>query len=132
MSAILARHSVLLNKKLFGQLLIEKGVVSEDQLRIALLEQGKNHLRLGKLMVGMGFLTEGTIRDVLSESMGQDTVDLSRVVVDASAIKLVSQEVARRHQVLPLSFDKNNRRLTLAISNPENIIALDQVKALLD
>ena len=132
MSAIPARHSVLLNKKLFGQLLIEKGVVSEDQLRIALLEQGKNHLRLGKLMVGMGFLTEGTIRDVLSESMGQDTVDLSRVVVDASAIKLVSQEVARRHQVLPLSFDKNNRRLTLAISNPENIIALDQVKALLD
>ncbi|MBY0578767.1 MAG: Flp pilus assembly complex ATPase component TadA [Burkholderiales bacterium] len=119
------------SNKLFGQLLIEKGVVSEDQLRIALLEQGKNHLRLGKLMVGMGFLTEGMIRDVISESMGQETVDLSRVVVDAAAIKLISQEIARRHQVLPLSLDRSSRMLTLAISNPENIIALDQVKALL-
>ena len=118
--------------KLLGQLLIEKGVVGEDQLRIALLEQGKSRVRLGELMVGLGFLTEGTIRDVLSESMGQETVDLSRVVVDAAAIRLIPQEVARRHQVLPLSFDKNRRILTLAIANPENIIALDQVKALLD
>ncbi|MHB1301190.1 MAG: GspE/PulE family protein [Burkholderiales bacterium] len=117
--------------KFLGQLLIEKGVVGEDQLRIALLEQGKSHMRLGELMVGLGFLTEGTIRDVLSESMGQETVDLSRVVVDAAAIRLIPQEVARRHQVLPLSFDKNRRILTLAIANPENIIALDQVKALL-
>ena len=117
--------------KFLGQLLIEKGVVGEDQLRIALLEQGKSHMRLGELMVGLGFLTEGTIRGVLSESMGQETVDLSRVVVDAAAIRLIPQEVARRHQVLPLSFDKNRRILTLAIANPENIIALDQVKALL-
>jgi len=117
--------------KLLGQLLIEKGVVGEDQLRIALLEQGKSRTRLGELMVGLGFLTEGTIRDVLSESMGQETVDLSRVVVDAAAIRLVPQEIARRHQVLPLSFDKNRRILTLAIANPENIIALDQVMALL-
>ncbi len=117
--------------KLLGQLLIEKGVVGEDQLRIALLEQGKSRARLGELMVGLGFLTEGTIRDVLSESMGQETVDLSRVVVDAAAVRLIPQEIARRHQVLPLSFDKSRRILTLAIANPENIIALDQVMALL-
>ncbi len=117
--------------KLLGQMLIEKGVISEDQLRIALVEQGKHHLRLGKLMVGLGFLTEGAMRDVLSESMGQETVDLSRVVVDAAAVKLIPQEVARRHQVLPVSLDRNSRILSLAISNPENIIALDQVKALL-
>ena len=117
--------------KLLGQLLIEKGVVGEDQLRIALLEQDKSRMRLGELMVGLGFLTEGTIRDVLSESMGQETVDLSRVVVDAAAVRLIPQEVARRHQVLPLSFDKNRHIMTLAIANPENIIALDQVKALL-
>ncbi len=115
--------------KLLGQMLIEKGVISEDQLRIALLEQAKHPMRIGKLMVGLGFLTEGTIRDVLSESMGQETVDLSRVVVDAAAIRLIPQEIARRHQVLPLSLDR--RTLSVAISNPENIIALDQVKALL-
>lgn len=117
--------------KLLGRMLIEKGVVSEDQLRIALLEQGKRHQRLGELMVGLGFLTEGTIRDVLSESMGQETVDLSSIVVDAVAIRMIPQEVARRHQVLPISFDKSRNIMTLAISNPENIIALDQVRALL-
>ena len=122
---------IMQKTKLLGQMLIERRVISEDQLRIALLEQGKNHLRLGKLMVGLGFLTEGTIRDVLSESMGQEMVDLSRVVVDAAAIKLIPQEVARRHQVLPISLDRSRRLLSIAISNPENIIALDQIKALL-
>ena len=117
--------------KLLGRMLIEKGVISEDQLRIALLEQGKRHQRLGELMVELGFLTEGTIRDVLSESMGQETVDLSSIVVDAAAIRLIPQEVARRHRVLPISFDKSRNIMALAISNPENIIALDQVRALL-
>ncbi|HQT25342.1 MAG TPA: ATPase, T2SS/T4P/T4SS family [Burkholderiales bacterium] len=119
------------DSKLLGQMLIGKGVISEDQLRIALLEQKKQHLRLGKLMVGLGFLTEGAMRDVLSESMGQETVDLSRVVVDAAAIKLIPQELARRHQLLPVSLDRGRRLVSIAISNPENIIALDQVKALL-
>ena len=132
MSAIPKMHPAREGGRLFGQMLIERGVISEDQLKIALVEQGKNHVKLGKLMVGLGFLTEGTIRDVLSESMGQETVDLASVVVDAVAIRMIPQEVARRHLVLPLSFDRARQILTLAISNPENIIALDQVKALLD
>ena len=117
--------------KLLGRMLIEKGVISEDQLRIALLEQGKHYRRLGELMVGLGFLTEGTIRDVLSESMGRETVDLSRIVVDAAAIRSVPQEIARRHQLLPIALDKGRNVLSLAIANPENIIALDQIRALL-
>jgi len=114
-----------------GQLLVEKGVISEDQLRITLLEQSKRHLPLGRLMVGLGFLSEATIRDVMAESLGQESVDLSNSIVDAAAIKLIPKEMARRFLLLPLALDKNERTLTLAIADPDNIIALDQVRALI-
>jgi len=117
--------------KPLGQLLVEKGVISEDQLRITLLEQSKRHLPLGRLMVGLGFLSEATIRDVMAESMGQESVDLSNSIVDAAAIKLIPKEMARRFLLLPLALDKNERTLTLAIADPDNIIALDQVRALI-
>ena len=117
--------------KPLGRLLVEKGVISEDQLRIALLEQSKRHLPLGRLMVGLGFLSEATIRDVLAESLGQESVDLSSSIVDAAAIKLIPKDVARRFLLLPLALDKNERTLTLAIADPDNIIALDQVRALI-
>jgi len=114
-----------------GRLLVEKGVVSEDQLRIAVQEQNKNHQPLGRLLVGLGFLSEATIRDVLSENLGQESVDLTTVIIDSAAIKLIPKDVARRYQLLPLSVDLPNKHLTIAIADPDNIIALDQLCALL-
>lgn len=52
-----------------GQVLITKGILSEDQLRIALLEQMKTNQPVGKLLVTLGFVTEATLRDALSESL---------------------------------------------------------------
>jgi len=114
-----------------GQLLIAKGVISEDQLRIATQEQSKSPQPLGRLLVRLGFLSEATIRDVLSENLGQETVDLSTVIADSAAVILVPKEVARRYQLVPISVDMASKNLTLAISDPDNIIALDQVRALL-
>ncbi|MDD5181304.1 MAG: GspE/PulE family protein [Gallionellaceae bacterium] len=114
-----------------GRMLLEKGVISEDQLRIALQEQNKNHQPLGRLLVGLGFLSEATIRDVLSENLGQESVDLSTVIVDPAAIKLIPKDVARRYQLLPLSVDLARKHLTIAIADPDDIIALDQLRALL-
>jgi len=81
-------------------------------------------------MVGLGFLSEATIRDVMSESLGQESVDLASVIVDASAIRLIPKDMARRFLLLPLALDTSHRVLTLAIADPDNIIALDQVRAL--
>src|SRR3989338_4242235 len=114
-----------------GHILIDKGVISDDQLRIALQEQNKSHQPLGRLLVRLGFLSEATIRDVLSENLGQESVDLTSIIIDASALALIPKDVARRYQLLPLSVDKAGRILTLAIADPDNIIALDQVRALL-
>ena len=114
-----------------GRLLLEKGVISDDQLRIATQEQHKTHQPLGHLLVSLGFLSEATIRDVLSENLGQESVDLSTFVVDPGAIKLIPKDIARRHLLLPLSVDLADKHLAIAIADPGNIIALDQLRALL-
>jgi len=114
-----------------GQILVGKGVISDDQLRIALQEQGKTHQPLGRLLVRLGFLSEATIRDVLSENLGQESVDLASVIIDSAALTLIPKDVARRYQLLPLSVDQLGHSLTLAVADPDNIIALDQVRALL-
>ncbi|NNM80538.1 MAG: Flp pilus assembly complex ATPase component TadA [Gallionella sp.] len=114
-----------------GNMLVAKGVISEDQLRIAMQEQGSTHQPLGRLLVRLGFLSEATIRDVLSENLGQESVDLSTVIVDPAALALIPKDVARRYQLLPLSVDKAARVLTIVIADPDNIIALDQLRALL-
>ena len=113
-----------------GQVLIAKGILSEDQLRIALLEQMKSNQPVGKLLVSLGFVSEATLRDALSESLGKQSIDLSNAVIDPSALDLVPRELAKRHHLLPLDYDAENHRLTLAQSDVNDIVALDKIRAL--
>ena len=115
-----------------GELLVAKGVVSEDQVRIALTEQKRRPEPLGRILVRLGFATEGVIRDVLAGVLGYDTVDLSKVLIDSDVVKRVPREIARRYRVLALTCDASPRRLTVATTDPFNVIAMDQVRALFD
>ena len=114
-----------------GQVLIARGIISEDQLRIALLEQMKSNQPVGKLLVSLGFVSEATLRDALGESLGQKAVDLGRATVDPAALRLVPHEVAKRHHLLPLDYAAEQHRLTVAIADPNDIIALDRLRALI-
>ncbi len=114
-----------------GQILVEKGIVSQDQVDIALTEQKKTNRHLGKTLVALGFATEAVIRDVLSGVLGQESVDLNRVVLDSDAIKLIPQDVARRHNLLAVSFDRAANRITVAMADTYNLVALDRIRALL-
>ena len=115
-----------------GQILISEGILSEDQLRIALLEQMKQNQPIGKLLVSLGFVTEATLRQALSENLGKQSIDLTHAVVDPQALKLVPRELAKRHHLLPLDYDIPNRRLTLAISDINDIVGLDRVRGQLE
>src|SRR5574343_1621900 len=123
--------SALLRRPL-GQILISEGILSEDQLRIALLEQMKCNQPIGKLLVSLGFVTEATLRQALSESLGKQSIDLRNAVVDPQALKLVPRDLAKRHHLLPLDYDIQNRRLPLAISDINDIVGLDRVRAQLE
>ncbi len=116
-------------RRRIGELLVSKGVVSEDQVRIALTEQKKSKEHLGKILVRLGFATEAVIRDVLGGALGYDTVDLSKVVVDADVVKLIPKDVARRYHMLAITYSADAQVMTVAMSDPYNVIALDQVRA---
>jgi type II secretory ATPase GspE/PulE/Tfp pilus assembly ATPase PilB-like protein len=119
-------------KKLrLGELLIQQGLITADQLRIALTEQKNHQMPIGRLLVRLGFVTEAVIRDIMARTIGQESIDLNQVVVDADSIKLVPQDFARRHRVLPIAFDGNERCLTVAITEVFNVVALDQLRATL-
>ena len=113
-----------------GQVLIAKGILSEDQLRIALLEQMKSNQPVGKLLVSLGFVSEATLRDALSESLGKQSIDLSNAIIDPSALALVPRDLAKRHHLLPLDYDAEHHRLTLALSDVNDIVALDRIRGL--
>jgi type II secretory ATPase GspE/PulE/Tfp pilus assembly ATPase PilB-like protein len=114
-----------------GKLLVAKGVISDDQLRIALLEQKRTGVPLGKLLIHLGFVTEATVREALSENLNQESADLSHLVVDAAALKLIPKDAAKRYRVFPLEFDRQRNTLMLAMSDTNNLVALDQVRAML-
>lgn len=114
-----------------GELLVQKGVVSSDQVRIALTEQVKHREHLGKILVRLGFATEAIIRDVLGGALGQESADLSHVVVDGEAVKMIPKQVARRYRILPLTYEAARNRLTIAMADTFNVVALDQISALL-
>jgi general secretion pathway protein E/type IV pilus assembly protein PilB len=113
-----------------GQILITKGILSEDQLRIALLEQMKSNQPIGKLLVTLGFVSEATLRDALSESLDKQSIDLSSAIIDPSALKVVPRDLAKRHHLLPLDYDAANQVLTVAIADINDIVALDRIRAL--
>ena len=123
-------HVESAHRRPIGQILITQGVISEDQLRIALLEQMKSNQPVGKLLVSLGFVSEATLRDALGESLGQMSVDLSRAIIDSVALRLVPRELAKRHCILPLDYDAEQQKLTIATADPNDIVALDRLRAL--
>lgn len=114
-----------------GEILRKNGVVSRDQIRIALIEQKKRNEHLGRILVRLGFATEAIIRDVLGGALGQQSTDLSIVVPDSEAIKRIPKEMARRYRLLPLTYDKNQNHLSVAMADTFNVVAIDQINALL-
>ena len=119
-------------KKLrLGELLVQQGLITQDQLRIALTEQKTQNIPIGRLLVRLGFVTEAVIRDIMARTIGQESIDLSQVLVDAEALKLVPQEFARRHRLLPIAYDAEQNLMVVAITEVFNVVALDQLRATL-
>ncbi|WP_398307266.1 GspE/PulE family protein [Zoogloea sp.] len=114
-----------------GQTLIALGLISTDQLHIALREQTRTREIIGRQLVRLGFLSEATLRDALARSLDQASADLSGLLPDAEALALVPRQAARRLGLIPLSYDALQRHLVVAASNTGDIVAQDQLRSLL-
>ncbi len=114
-----------------GQALIARGIIGDDQLRIALREQARDSQPLGRLLVGLGFVDEATLRDALGCALGRNAIDLAHVAIDPAALRRVPRDFAIRHHMLPLAHDETERRFSVACAHPDDIVALDRLRSLL-
>ncbi|MFM1920058.1 MAG: hypothetical protein RLZZ303_1692 [Candidatus Hydrogenedentota bacterium] len=120
-------HDPAGHKRRMGDILVEAGILSSEQLESLLAEQsGGKHKRLGALLVERGITSEEMIAKVLAAQLKLPFVDLSAFeIVEAAALQL-SGELARRHECIPIDGDLS--RITLAMSNPLDLLAIENVE----
>jgi type IV pilus assembly protein PilB len=109
-----------------GQLLVSNNIIEEKQLEHALELQKKEGGRIGSNLIKLGFLTEEKLVSFLSKQYGVPAVRLSTEEIDPSIIKFIPYDVAYKYQIFPLS--KNGASLTVAMTDPSNVFALDDIK----
>src|SRR5262249_45983468 len=97
-----------------GELLVGRGIVSEDELRDALTKQTASGKRLGNLLVELDLLDERTLTDVLAEQLGLAVVDLSRAEIDPEVVALLAEDAARRLGALPTHRDGSRIEVAVA------------------
>jgi type IV pilus assembly protein PilB len=109
-----------------GEILVRENLITTQQLREALDYQRTNGGRLGSNLVKLGIISDDVITAVLSRQYGVPSVNLELFQIEDATIKLLSQDVALKYTVLPIS--KVGATLTLAMADPTNVFAMDDIK----
>ncbi len=109
-----------------GEILVRENLVTPQQLREALDYQRTSGGRLGSNLVKLGMISDDVITAVLSRQYGIPSINLDLFQIEPEVIKLISQEVALKYTILPIS--KVGATLTLAMADPTNVFAMDDIK----
>lgn len=118
--------STIPKKMRLGDALIHEGLINEEQLQQALALQKKSGKRLGAVLVEMHLCTEQDIVQILSKQLRIPFIDLSNYLIDPVIAKLVPEHIAKRHMLIPIN--KVGNKLTVAMVDPLNIIAIDDIQ----
>lgn len=108
-----------------GELLVEEKLVSREQLKLALEEQRRSNERLGAILVRLGYIREDQLIGFLSKQYGVPSINLSQLDIDPSVLRIIPPNIAHKHEVIPIR--KIGNTLTLAMTDPTNIFAIDDV-----
>lgn len=114
---------------LLGQLLIDRNIISIEQLDEALKEQKKFGGFLGNVLLKLGYVTEDEIFFVLREQLGVECVKIKNMQIDPAIIEKVPAKFASHYKLIPVDFEDGI--LTIAVTNPLDIHTIDDVKLLL-
>lgn len=122
------KHFKKTTTKQLGELLIERGIINHDQLNLSRDHQDKNGGLLGEILVEMKFATEKDIAQALTCQYGFPYLPLANYEIDPEVINSVPESVCRKFCLIPI--DKIGKSLTLAMSNPLNFQAMEDVELL--
>ena len=110
-----------------GEILVEHGAITQEQLNEALQEQKVSGRFIGEILVARGATSEEQIAKSLSEQLGFAFVDLSNITIEPRAIELVPEELCVEFTAIPLFIMQNI--ITLAMSNPLEVRAIDEIQS---
>src|SRR3954469_23657525 len=109
-----------------GDLLFKEGLITSEQLAKALQEQKQNGTRVGYNLIKLGFIQEIDLIRVLAKQHKMPAVDLSKFEVDPKIAKMIPNDLAQKHLVIPLKRD--GRELIVAMADPSNLGILEDLK----
>ncbi len=109
-----------------GDLLVKAKLVTPEQVEAALQSQKDQGGKFGEALIRIGAVSEQDITETLSQQFGVPSIDLAHFEIDPTVIKVVPGEVARKYGVLPVN--KTGATLTIAMSDPTNVFAMDDIK----
>src|SRR3954470_22529896 len=109
-----------------GEILVRENLITSQQLKETLEYQRANGGRLGSNLVKLGYVSDDVVTAVLSRQYGVPSINLDLFQIDKGVIKLISEDVAIKYSVLPVS--KSGATLTLAMADPTNVFAMDDIK----
>ena len=112
-------------RKRLGQILLEAGRTTEQELQRALAEQARTGEKLGKVILRIGLVKERDLIRTLSEQLNVPIIDLNSCIVEEDLLNLIGADMARNYQILPIA--QNRNVLTLAMVDPLDISAIDEV-----
>lgn len=109
-----------------GDILVNNGIIVEEQLQKALELQKGTGQKLGAVLITQGWLNEEQLFRVLEEQYQIPYLDINNIYIDPKVPKLISESLARKHMAIPIKLEKN--RLTVAMVDPLDMIAKDDIR----
>ena len=113
-------------RKRLGEILLEAGMISEDQLEQALVKQKSSNKSLGQILIDSKFVTESNIKDALELQFGISYVNVRNIKLTPELAEMVPENLIRQRQLIPINYVGNN--LTIAMVNPQDLPAIDDVR----
>lgn len=121
----------LMAKKRIGELLLERGVITQAQLDAGLAAQKRSRTRLGVTLIAQGVLTEVQLAQTIAQSLQVGTVDLMQVQVEWTAVHMLRDRFCEQHELFPFAIDgkgTKDKKLLVAMSDPLNQSAIEEIE----
>lgn len=114
------------NRKSLGDILVESGKITKKQLEYAIDLQKKRGNKLGKILVEEGIVSEDDIIEILEYQLDIPHVKFDKYFIDSKVVGILPETIARKYNIIPIK--KTGMLLTVAMSDPLNIFAIDEIK----